>query len=97
VPVFTDIDPATACLDLHHAARVITSRTRAIVPMHSWGRPCDIDEIAALAKERGLIVLEDAAQAQGATLQGRPMGVWGAMGMFSYSKSGSWGGRSGMK
>lgn len=87
VPVFTDIDPATACLDLHHAAKVITPRTRAIVPMHSWGRPCDMDEIAAFAKERGLIVLEDAAQAQGASLQGRPMGAWGAMGMFSYQTS----------
>ncbi|MBM3735878.1 MAG: TetR family transcriptional regulator [Acidobacteria bacterium] len=87
VPVFTDIDPATACLDLNHAARVITPRSRAIVPMHSWGRPCDMDQISAFAKERGLIVLEDAAQAQGATLLGKQMGAWGAMGIFSYQTS----------
>ncbi len=87
VPVFVDIDPATACFDLSHARRVITPATRALVPMHSWGRPCDMDEIAAFAKERGLMVLEDAAQAEGASLLGKPMGTWGEMGVFSYQTS----------
>jgi dTDP-4-amino-4,6-dideoxygalactose transaminase len=55
--------------------------------MHAWGLPCDMDQINAWAKETGLIVLEDAAQAQGATLQGKHMGTWGAMGVFSYQMS----------
>lgn len=87
VPVFADIDPRTACLDLNHAARVITPLTRAVVPMHAWGLPCDMDEIAAFAAKHGLLVLEDAAQAEGATFQGRALGTWGEMGVFSYQMS----------
>lgn len=87
VPVFIDIDPRTACFDLAHAAKVITPRCRALVPMHSWGRPCDMDEIAAFAKQHGLLVLEDAAQAHGATLQGKAMGAWGTASILSYQTS----------
>jgi dTDP-4-amino-4,6-dideoxygalactose transaminase len=87
VPVFVDIDPRTACFDLNHAARVITSATKAVVPMHAWGLPCDLDEITAFAGKHGLIVLEDAAQAEGASLHGRPVGTWGEMGVFSYQMS----------
>ena len=87
VPVFVDIDPRTACFDLNHAARVITPATKAVVPMHAWGLPCDIDEITAFAGKHGLIVLEDAAQAEGASLNGRPVGTWGEMGVFSYQMS----------
>ncbi len=87
VPVFVDIDPRTACFDLEHAAKVLTPRCRALVPMHSWGRPCDMDEIASLARQHGLMVLEDAAQAQGASLRGKLMGAWGAAAIFSYQTS----------
>ncbi len=87
VPVFVDINPATATFDLAHAAKVITPRTRALVPMHSWGMPCEMDEIAAFAKPRGLLVLEDAAQAQGAAFQGKPVGAWGEIGVFSFQVS----------
>jgi dTDP-4-amino-4,6-dideoxygalactose transaminase len=87
VPVFVDIDPSNACFDLAHAAKVLTPRCRALVPMHSWGRPCDLDEIEAFAKRHGLLVLEDAAQAQGASLQGRQMGAWGTASVFSYQTS----------
>jgi dTDP-4-amino-4,6-dideoxygalactose transaminase len=87
VPIFLDIDPRTACVDLNHAKRKLTPRTKAIVPMHAWGLPCDMDQICAWAKESGLLVLEDAAQAQGATLQGKHMGAWGTMGIFSYQMS----------
>lgn len=87
VPVFVDIDPRTACFDLAHAAKVITPQCRALVPMHSWGRPCEMDEIAAFASQRGLLVLEDAAQAQGASLQGKLMGAWGTASVFSYQTS----------
>jgi perosamine synthetase len=87
VPIFLDIDPRTACVDLNYAKRKLTPRTKAIVPMHAWGLPCDMDQICAWAKESGLFVLEDAAQAQGATLQGKHMGAWGTMGVFSYQMS----------
>jgi perosamine synthetase len=87
VPIFLDISPRTACLDLEDAKRKLTPRTKAIVPMHAWGLPCDMDQICGWANERGLLVLEDAAQAQGATLQGKQMGAWGTMGIFSYQMS----------
>lgn len=87
VPVFLDIDPRTACLDLADAKRKLTPRAKAVVPMHAWGLPCDMDQICAWAKENGLAVLEDAAQAQGATLQGKHMGTWGTMGVFSFQMS----------
>jgi dTDP-4-amino-4,6-dideoxygalactose transaminase len=87
VPIFIDINPRTACVDLNDARRKLTPRAKAIVPMHAWGLPCDMDQINAWAKESGLIVLEDAAQAQGATLQGKHMGTWGEMGVFSYQMS----------
>jgi dTDP-4-amino-4,6-dideoxygalactose transaminase len=87
VPIFVDINPATATFDPEHAAKVITPRTRALVPMHSWGMPCEMDEIAAFAKQHGLLVLEDAAQAQGATFQGKPVGTWGEIGVFSFQTS----------
>jgi dTDP-4-amino-4,6-dideoxygalactose transaminase len=87
VPIFLDVDPRTACVDLNDAKRKLTPRTKAIVPMHAWGLPCDMDQICAWANESGLLVLEDAAQAQGATLQGKHMGAWGTMGVFSYQMS----------
>lgn len=87
VPIFVDIEPQTACFDLEHARRQLTSRTRALVVMHSWGLPCEMDHISAFAKEHGLIVLEDAAQAYGASLKGKPMGAWGTIGMHSFQAS----------
>ena len=87
VPIFVDIDPLTACFDLEDARRRLTPRTRALVVMHSWGLPCEMDHIAAFAKEQGLILLEDSAQAFGASMQGKPMGAWGAIGMHSFQAS----------
>ncbi len=87
VPIFVDIDPRTACFDLEYAARHLTTRTRALVPMHTRGLPCDMDHICAFAKQHGLLVLEDAAQAQGASLQGKQMGMWGEIGVFSFQAS----------
>lgn len=83
VPIFIDIDPRTACFDLEHAARQLTPQTRAMIPMHSWGLPCDMDRINQFAQQHGLIVCEDAAHAHGASLQGKKMGAWGAMSIFS--------------
>jgi dTDP-4-amino-4,6-dideoxygalactose transaminase len=87
VPIFIDINPRTMCFDLEYARGKLTKLTRAILPMHSFGNPCDMDHICEFAKKHELIVLEDAAQAQGASLQGKPMGAWGAMGMFSHQSS----------
>jgi perosamine synthetase len=87
VPIFIDINPKTATFDLEDAKRKLTPQTRAVVPMHSWGLPCEMDRISDWAKEKGLIVLEDAAHAQGASMQGKKMGTWGAMGIFSFQAS----------
>ena len=87
VPIFIDIDPKTACFDLEDAKRKLTPRTKAVVAMHSWGMPCEMDRIAEWAKEKGLILLEDAAHAHGASMQGKKMGAWGAMGIFSFQAS----------
>jgi dTDP-4-amino-4,6-dideoxygalactose transaminase len=87
VPVFVDIDPKTACFDLEDAKKKLTSQTRAAEAMHSWGLPCEMDRICEWGKEKGLIVLEDAAHAHGASMQGRKMGTWGDMGIFSFQTS----------
>jgi perosamine synthetase len=87
VPAFVDINPRSMTFDLQYARKCLNSRTKAILPMHSFGNPCDMDEICDFAKQHGLIVLEDAAQAQGASLKGRPMGTWGSIGVFSFQAS----------
>jgi len=87
VPIFIDIDPKTACFDLEDAKRKLTPRTRAVEAMHSWGLPCELDRISDWAKEKGLILLEDAAHAHGASMQGRKVGTWGAMGIYSFQAS----------
>jgi len=87
VPVFVDIDPRTACFDLEDAQRKLTPQTKAVVAMHSWGLPCEMDRICDWAKSKGLIALEDAAHAHGASMQGRKIGTWGQMGIFSFQAS----------
>ena len=87
VPIFIDIDPKTACFDLDDVKRKMTANTKVLVPMHSWGMPCEMDKISDYAKEKGLIVLEDAAHAHGASMQGKKMGTWGVMGIYSFQAS----------
>lgn len=87
VPIFVDIDPATACFSLDDAHRKLTGRTRAVFPMHSWGQPCEMDHIRAFAKEKSLIVLEDAAHSHGASMQGKKTGTWGDLAIFSFQAS----------
>jgi perosamine synthetase len=87
VPNFVDIDPATSTMDLDDCRRRCNSRTRAIFPMHAWGLPCEMDHIRDFAKEKGLIVLEDAAHAHGASIQGKKMGTWGDLAIFSFQAS----------
>jgi len=84
VPLFVDINPRTMTFDLEYAKKRLNPRVRAILPMHSFGNPCDMDEICEFGKQHGLAVVEDAAQAHGATLKGKQMGTWGAIGAFSF-------------
>jgi dTDP-4-amino-4,6-dideoxygalactose transaminase len=83
-PVFVDIDPETLLIDPAKIEAAITPRTKAIVPVHLHGRPADMDPILEIAKRRGLIVIEDAAQAHGAEYKGRRIGSLGAMACFSF-------------
>jgi len=87
VPVFADIDPDTYTLDPVSTAACITPRTRAILPVHLGGRPADMDAIMALAQRHGLVVIEDAAQAWGASWQGRKAGTLGHVAGFSFQSS----------
>ena len=84
VPVFVDINPRTATMDVEHAKKVLTPRCKAIMPMHSWGLPCELDHLSAFAKEHGLSMLEDCAHAHGASMQGKKVGTFGRMGIFSF-------------
>ncbi|HTL70805.1 MAG TPA: DegT/DnrJ/EryC1/StrS family aminotransferase [Candidatus Eisenbacteria bacterium] len=83
-PVFADIDAATFNLDPARAAAAVTSRTKALLPVHLFGLPCDMRAILALAKKRGLAVIEDAAQAIGAECGGKPVGGLGDAGCLSF-------------
>jgi len=83
VPVFADIDSDTFNVDPAAIEERITPRTRALMPVHIQGLPCDMDAINGIARRRGLVVIEDAAQAHGATYRGRPVGSLGQMAGFS--------------
>jgi len=83
-PVFVDVDHETLTLDVAALERALTPRTKVIMPVHLYGHPAAIDRITALARTRGLAVLEDAAQAVGATWQGRPIGGWGDAACLSF-------------
>lgn len=83
-PVFADIDPATANLDPRLIERAITPRARAILPVHLYGRPADMDAIRAAAANHNLRVLEDAAQAHGARYRGRRVGSLADAAAFSF-------------
>ncbi|MGQ0572015.1 MAG: DegT/DnrJ/EryC1/StrS family aminotransferase [Armatimonadota bacterium] len=86
-PVFVDIDPTTYSLDPQSAAGVLSSRTRAIIPVHLAGAPADMDGIAGIAAGPGIAVIEDAAQATGAEWRGRRVGAIGDLGTFSFQST----------
>lgn len=91
-PVFVDIDPRTYNLDPGKIAAALTPRTRAIIPVHLYGQCADMDPILEIAAARSIPVIEDAAQAIGATYKGRPAGSMGLMGCFSFFPSKNLGG-----
>lgn len=83
-PVYADIDPATLNIDPGDVARCISSRTRAIIATHLFGRLCDMPALRALADQYGIPLLEDCAQAHGAALAGKKAGAWGDAAAFSF-------------
>jgi dTDP-4-amino-4,6-dideoxygalactose transaminase len=83
-PVFVDIDAETFTMAPAEIERAITPRTKAIMPVHLYGHPADMDPILEIAKRRGLVVIEDAAQAHGAEYRGRRCGSMGVMAAFSF-------------
>lgn len=83
-PVFVDIDPATANIDPRQIERAITGKTKAIVPVHLYGRPVQLEAILEIAKSRGLVVIEDACQAHGARYRGKRVGGFGQSAAFSF-------------
>ncbi|MEI7474154.1 MAG: DegT/DnrJ/EryC1/StrS family aminotransferase [bacterium] len=86
-PVFADIDPNTYNIDVSKIEEKITSKTKAILPVHLYGQPCDMDPIMELAKKYNLYVVEDCAQAVGAEYKGKKVGSFGDYGCFSFFPS----------
>lgn len=83
-PVFADIDPGTWCITADTVEPLITRRTRAIVPVHTYGNVCAMEALLALGEKHGLLVIEDAAESIGSRLQGRMSGTIAPMGVYSF-------------
>lgn len=83
-PVFVDVDPATLTIDPAAARAAVTARTRAIIAVHLYGHPADLEPLLELAREHNLLLIEDCAQAHGAIYRGRRVGCWAAAGAFSF-------------
>jgi dTDP-4-amino-4,6-dideoxygalactose transaminase len=83
-PVFVDVEPDTLTLDPDRFEAAITNKTRAVIPVHLYGQPCDMERIVGVAKAKGIWVIEDCAQGIGASLDGKKVGTWGEVGCFSF-------------
>ncbi len=83
-PVFVDVDPGSYLIDLDQAEAAITPATKALIPVHLFGRPVDMERVCAIAERHNLKVVEDCAQATGARWAGKPVGSWGDVGCFSF-------------
>ena len=84
IPVFADVDPDSFNLTADSVAAAISPKTRAVMAVHVYGNPCDLDALTQLCQERGLMLIEDCCQAQGARYRGRPVGGFGRIGFFSF-------------
>ena len=84
IPVFVDIDKDTLCIDVKKIKEKITPRTKAILPVHVFGHPCQMDEIMNIAKENNLAVIEDACEAIGAEFKNKKVGSFGDAGVFAF-------------
>ena len=83
-PVFADVDATTCCIDPEHVESLITPRTSAIVGVHLWGRPCDVDQLESIAQRHNLKLLFDASHAFACTANKRPIGNFGDLETFSF-------------
>ncbi len=83
-PVFADVDPDTLTLDPKSVERLLTKKTKAIIPVHLFGQPADLDPLVSLAKARGCFIVEDCAQSHLAQYKGRPAGVFGDAAAYSF-------------
>jgi dTDP-4-amino-4,6-dideoxygalactose transaminase len=83
-PVFADVDPVTYTMDVRQVERRITRRTRAILPVHLYGQPADLEPLLEIGRRRGIPVIEDAAQAHGAIYHGKRAGTLGLCGCYSF-------------
>lgn len=83
-PVFVDCDPDTWEIDINQVEQQITAKTRAVIGVHLYGQPFDIDKLSAICKKHNIFFIEDAAQAQGARYKGKPTGGFGEMACFSF-------------
>ena len=83
-PIFVDIDPSTFGMSVSAARAAITERTKAIMPVHLYGHPVDLPGLLDLCEALDLVLIEDAAQAHLASIDGRPVGTWGLAGSFSF-------------
>jgi len=83
-PVLADIDPGTYCLDPKNLTKLVSPKTKAIIPVHIYGNPVDIQAILEFARPRGIAVIEDCAQAHGATIGGKMVGGFGDLACFSF-------------
>ena len=87
IPVFADVDPLSGNVTPETIERAITPRTKAVMPVHLWGQPCEIQAIVELCRERGLFTIEDVSQAHGAVLSGKKLGTFGDIGCYSLQQS----------
>jgi len=83
-PVFADIDPTTLTVDIDSIENAITPRTKAIIPVHIYGRCADMPKVMELARKHNLFVVEDVCQAMGGDVNGKKLGTWGDAGAFSF-------------
>ena len=84
IPVFVDVDPETFNISLSEIKRAISSRTRAILAIHVLGNPCEMQELAEIARDNRLYLIEDCCESHGAEIGGRKVGAWGDFGTFSF-------------
>ncbi len=86
IPVLVDVEPDSLCLDVGAAEAAITDRTRAVIPVHLAGRPCDLDSLGDLCERHGLTMIEDCAHAHGSRWRERGVGSFGSFGSFSFQE-----------
>jgi len=87
IPVFCDVKDDIYCIDPKKIEKILSSLSKAIIPVHLFGHPCDMDEILSIAKKNNLKVIEDCAQAPGATYKGKSVGTIGNCGVFSFQET----------